>query len=234
MNEKLQRLQNWFESLSKREQWLTGITAVVAVLVIWHTFLYSSWVMKNTENKTQIDSLTQRINALQTGIDSMNIALRQDPDRETKQRVAVLESQITELDQELRESSSDLISPREMAHVLEDVLKQNKSLALLRLQSSKAMPLYEEGTEPGQDKAGTTNTKPEEEVEDLGPLAYRHPLKIEFKGSFEQAVQYLQAIEGLPWQFFWNGIVLQSEKYPAVNIQLEVYTLSLDKGWIGG
>lgn len=234
MNEKLEKLQTWFDSLSKREQWLTGITAVVAVVVIWHTFLYSSWVAKNTENGTQIDSLTQRINALQTGIDGMNLVLKQDPDKETKDRVAVLNTQIANLDQELSDSSSDLISPREMAHVLEDVLKQNENLALLRLQSGQAIPLYEEGGEPGSDQKDQSKASDEEVMEDLGPLAYRHPLKVEFQGGYEQAVEYLKALENLPWQFFWHGIELKADDYPRVNIQLEVYTLSLEPGWIGG
>lgn len=234
MNEKLEKLQNWFESLSKREQWLTGITAVVAVVVIWHTFLYSSWVAKNTENKTQIDSLTQRINALQTGIDGMNLVLQQDPDKETKERVAVLNSQISDIDQELSDSSSDLISPREMAHVLEDVLKKNEDLVLIRLQSGQAIPLHDEGAEPNSVKTDQAKDGVDEELEDLGPLAYRHPLKVEFQGSYEQAVEYLQALENLSWQFFWHGVELETSEYPRVNIQLEVYTLSLEPGWIGG
>jgi MSHA biogenesis protein MshJ len=234
MNEKLLKLQTWFESLSKREQWLTGITAVVAVVVIWHTFLYSSWVSKNSENKTQIDSLTQRINALKTGIEGMNLILQQDPDKETKDRVAVLNKQIVNLDEELRDSSSDLISPREMAHVLEDVLKQNADLTLVRLQSGQAIPLYEEGGAPDSNGKEEATASDVDAIEDLGPLAYRHPLKIEFQGSYEQGVKYLQALENLPWQFFWHGIQLETEEYPRVNIQLEVYTLSLEPGWIGG
>jgi len=234
MNERLEKLQAWFDALSQREQWLTGITAIVAVLVIWHTFLYSSWVSQNSENKIQIESLTQRINTLQTGIDGMNLVLQQDPDKETKEKVALLNNRIANLDQQLRDSSSDLISPREMAHVLEDVLKQNEDLALLRLQSGRAIPLYEEGGEPKSDQTGQSKASDDVAMVDLGPLAFRHPLKIEFQGGYKQAVQYLQALENLPWQFFWHGIELETDKYPRVNIRLEVYTLSLEPGWIGG
>lgn len=235
MKESLRKLQTRFEALSKREQWLTGITAAVAVLVLWHTFLYASWDMKNTEYKTQIKSLTQRVEGLQTGIAALKISLQQDPDKETKERIAVLERQIDELDQQLRASSSDLISPREMAHVLEDVLKQNRELTLIRIQSGKTIPVYEEGADTEQDKKKSSAKSVEKDgEEDLGPLAYMHPLNIEFQGSFDQTVAYLQAIEALQWRFFWKGIRLETDEYPRANIRLQVYTLSLEKGWIGG
>jgi MSHA biogenesis protein MshJ len=235
MKASLQKIRNWFESLSKREQWLTGITAVVAVLVLWHTFLYSSWNMQNTEYETQIGSLKQRIDSLNTGIRALKISLQQDPDKETRDRIAALGRQIEEQGQLLRASSSDLISPREMAHVLEDVLKENRDLSLLRIQSGKSIPVYEEGTEPEpENKKSAAKSADEDSEESLGPLAYMHPLTIEFQGSFDQTLAYLQAVEGLQWRLFWKGIQLQTDEYPRANIRLQVYTLSLEDGWIGG
>jgi MSHA biogenesis protein MshJ len=235
MKASLQKIRSWFESLSKREQWLTGITAVVVVLVLWHTFLYSSWSMQNTQYETQIGSLKQRIDGLNTGVRALKISLQQDPDKETRDRIAALGQKIEAQDQLLRASSSDLISPREMAHVLEDVLKKNQDLSLLRIQSGKSIPVYEEGTEPEKDKKKPAAKSVEEDSEEsLGPLAYMHPLTIEFQGSFDQTLAYLQAVEGLQWQLFWKGILLQTDEYPRANIKLQVYTLSLDAGWIGG
>jgi len=235
MKAALQKARNWFEALSKREQWLTGMTAVVVVLVLWHTFLYSSWNMQNTQYETQIRSLKQRIDGLTTGIKAMKIRLKQDPDKETRDRIAALGQQIEAQDQLLRASSSDLISPREMAHVLEDVLKENRDLSLLRIQSGKSIPVYEEGTEPEpKNKKPAAKSIEDDSEEPLGPLAYMHPLTIEFQGSFDQTLAYLQAVEGLQWQLFWKGILLQTDEYPRANIKLQVYTLSLDAGWIGG
>ena len=229
MNEQLAKLQGWFSGLNKREQWLVGITSVIAVFVVWDTFLYAPRAAKNEASRTQIESLKQRVNALETGLVPLRVALQQDPDQETKDRIENLQSQIANTVSLIRESSDELVTPQQMAYALEDVLSKNKELTLVRVQSLETIPLYEEGVEV--DEKPKRNAQ---EQEKPVPLAFRHPMEIEFRGSYQQVVSYLQSLEELPWHFFWQDVYLLTDEYPEKVIRLRVNTLSLEDAWIGG
>jgi len=59
-------------------------------------------------------------------------------------------------------------------------------------------------------------------------------MEIEFRGSYQQVVNYLVSLEELPWHFFWQDVYLRTEDYPENVIRLRVKTLSLEDTWIGG
>jgi MSHA biogenesis protein MshJ len=46
-------------------------------------------------------------------------------------------------------------------------------------------------------------------------------------------LRYLQALEKLPWRFFWDSVSYQVMEYPDSVVRLELHTLSLSEDWIG-
>jgi len=221
MKDELRKLQTWFEGLRKREQWLVGITFIVAILVLWDTFVFAPRSTDNKVAQSEIDSLNNRIANLESGLVPLRLTLQKDPDKKNKERIESLEKDLSELDQSIMDSSAYLVSPRQMAFLLEDILKQNNTLEEIRIQGLPPEPLYAAGTSE-RDENGRE------------PLAYRQPLEIVFRGSFNDTQNYLKMVEALPWKYYWHSLVLQSEEYPEAIIMLRVNTLSLEREWIGG
>jgi MSHA biogenesis protein MshJ len=62
---------------------------------------------------------------------------------------------------------------------------------------------------------------------------YRHGLEIEVEGSYAACLEYLNAIESLPWRLYWQVLELDVIDYPRNRVRIEVSTLSLDEEWIG-
>jgi MSHA biogenesis protein MshJ len=58
-------------------------------------------------------------------------------------------------------------------------------------------------------------------------------MRVELKGRYFDIVEYLKALEGLPWKVFWGEVSLESDKYPISKVSLVIYTLSRYPGWIG-
>ena len=46
-------------------------------------------------------------------------------------------------------------------------------------------------------------------------------------------LRYLQALEALPWRFFWDSVDYQVIAYPQSTVRLKLHTLSLSEDWIG-
>ncbi|MCK4609120.1 MAG: hypothetical protein KAT71_06540 [Gammaproteobacteria bacterium] len=63
---------------------------------------------------------------------------------------------------------------------------------------------------------------------------YEHGVVIKFRGSFFAVLRYLEDLEDLPWQLFWDKLEYQVTKYPVAEVTLQVHTLSMHKGWLNG
>jgi hypothetical protein len=44
---------------------------------------------------------------------------------------------------------------------------------------------------------------------------------------------YLEALEALPYGFFWDRVSLDATQFPKITGSLVVYTVSLRQEWIG-
>ena len=62
---------------------------------------------------------------------------------------------------------------------------------------------------------------------------YVHAIEIVIDGQYADILDYLQALEALPWKFRWNSLDLSTTGYPRNRVRIELSTLSLDSTWLG-
>lgn len=219
MNAQLQPLFEKFDALNERERISIISLTVVAIVVIFLELFISPLNQKIDIADNQISGLQSQIQQINTQIVMLNTQKTRDPDFQEKQKLKLLDEQILNLNDRLKEKMQGLIEPKQMAKVLEVVLTQNTDLKLQRVQSLGATPL------------STAKQNDNEIKEDLG--VFRHGLQIEFKGSYLSTLKYLKALDELPWNFYWDVLDLKVDKYPLSTIVITVHTLSFHEGWIG-
>ncbi len=71
-------------------------------------------------------------------------------------------------------------------------------------------------------------------TDDSEVLLYRHGLRITMTGSFFNIQAYLTRIEQLPKKFYWEVFDYQMQDYPTAQVEMEIYTLSINKEFIRG
>ncbi len=219
MKSQLQLLLNKFDALTERERISVLLLTAVAIIIIFSELFIAPLNQQYDVLDKQIVNLKLQTSQLNTQIAVLKTKKNRDPDFQEKKRLKLLDEQIANLNGRLKEKMHGLIEPKQMAKVLELVLAQNTNLKLQRIQSLDAEPLS-----PVKPKEG-------EEPEDLG--VFRHGLQIEFKGSYLSTLKYLKALDDLPWDFYWDVLELNVDKYPVSNIIITVHTLSFHEGWIG-
>ena len=222
MQAKLQQVVAKFEALSLREKVLVMASIGTAVLIGWYLLLSEPLYLKTKQHQQQAASLDKAIAELNKQVQSLQQRKNEDPHRELKQRIAQLDTQVQRLDVELRDKFHGLIEPRQMANVLESVLKDHKDLVLVRVQSLEAVPLISPEEGEAKDKQETKQVE-----------VYRHGMQVEFEGSYLATLDYLQTLENLPWEFYWDAVELEVKEYPRARIVITVHTLSLRDAWIG-
>ena len=62
---------------------------------------------------------------------------------------------------------------------------------------------------------------------------YRHGVLLSLKGSYFDIQRYLTRIENLRWQFYWKRFNYVVTGYPDASVEVELYTLSTSKAFIG-
>ena len=214
--------KQWFDkfnALNERERLSIMLLSVVAIIIIFVELIISPLNQQYDIAEKQITSAATQAQQLNNQILALKSKKNRDPNYQEIQKIRLLDEQIASLNERLKEKMHGLIEPKQMAKVLEVVLAQNTDLQLQRVQSLGAQPLA-----PIKAKEG-------EDPQRLG--IYRHGLQIEFKGSYLSTLKYLKALDELPWDFYWDVLELNVEKYPVSNIVITVHTLSFHKGWIG-
>lgn len=212
-NARLKPLVAKVDALSLRERLLILVTTLALIAALWHVLLMQPLQQRATQTRAELTALEDRISAANRNLEDQILQLA-GGDSQKRTRIASLRKRIDEINATLGNHASELIDPSEMAQVLEGVLKEQSKLTLVRIR----------------------NTTPDSLVANEEPDAvtfYRHGLEIEVEGSYADCVEYLSAIESLPWRLYWQILELDVIQYPRNRIRIEVGTLSLDEEWIG-
>jgi MSHA biogenesis protein MshJ len=222
-NQILQR----YMALSLRERMLVSVSLLVAIAVIWFMLLIDPMLNASKAVQAELNTINKTGTSLQQQLQALKLKQQQDPLRELKDRIAQLNQHIVQVDAQLNEKLHGLIAPKEMAKVLESVLQQHRELKLVKLQSLSAKPLVTES------KPATETKSEKDESQEKRAQVFRHGLQLEFEGSYLATLAYLKALQALPWEFYWDEVRLQVDKYPQAKVTIVVHTLSLTEGVIG-
>ena len=218
-----------FQSLSVKER--IGIVLAIGTVIyaLWDFFLMQPITAREKLLQSNIE---QKNNEMMSLSDQMQTLANNEENKKNELNRQRLESVIKQLeitDQKLVEVTANLIAPEQMADVLETLLLKTQGLTVRRLHGLGAAPFPEITQKPEDD----TDQKKAQDVKLDMPQAWRHGMRLEFSGSYLDTLAYLKALEALDWKFYWESIELEVDKYPNVNTAIKVYTLSLDKDWIG-
>jgi len=217
-----------FLQLSSREQFLLLLTGLVAIFFIISYLFIDDKSAKTITFEKQSITMKSSVKTLDYSINEYQAALKLDPDVDTIKQLAQLESKLAKLDGELVLLTTDLISPIEMREALLKLLKLEPGVSLLSFELIGAEPLLKLGSEQEENANNYSSNS-----EDLGLNLYKHGIKIKLSGQYFPLRNYLSQLEQLSWKFFWQDFQFEVKEYPRSEVELIIYSLGLDKEFIG-
>ena len=219
----------WVDEQPLRQRLLLLAAIVAVFLTLWDAVLMRSSELREEQAESDVSLLEKQVKALELEAEATLKKLAADPNLERRKRKAELERQLADLDAGFNERTADLIPPSEMVRVLKELLGRESGLQLVRLESVPASPLLAPEKERGSESASEAKV-------DLGsgPVRlFRHGLVLEMSGDYLSVLRYIQAVEQLPWKFFWESMSYQVQQWPVGRITLKLLSLSSEEGWIG-
>ena len=197
-----------FEALSLRERAMAVLAVLALLIAAWDSLFMSPLQARRIALEAELAS--------ESSIGFNQNADASDPRQLSIARAGELQTQLQNIDAQLASSASGFVASGRMIEVLHDVLNHQGRLALVRIRNLPVTGLI-----------GSADAKAEPQA------PYVHSIEIVIDGEYVDIIEYLAALEALPWRFRWISLDLSTAGYPRNRVRIELSTLSLDSTWLG-
>jgi len=236
MLERLQKAIERIDELTLRERAIVLGAMLTLLFLGWYAYLIEP--LKVTE-KSLVSELERKRDQLQTLNEQFTLLADQqgkDPNAAARERLKQLRQEEQQLSAELHGATANLVAPELMPEVLRSMLKSADGLTLIGMRGLGSTPLLKAPDEKTK-KAGVQAAPGAEPAAPRAPgvldAAYKHGVQMEFSGDFFATLDFLRRLEALEWKFFWESVTFDVKEYPQATATVRVFTLSLDRNWIG-
>jgi MSHA biogenesis protein MshJ len=225
---KLASLLERIDRRSLRERGLLFGSGVVLVYVVWQALLMDPVTRRAVGAEQRLAEVRRRGQAA----DEAGLAASQDPAVAAGARNRALRTRLAGLDAELAQAAQGYASPERMTELLRELIAGQQGLRLVSLRNlpveSLAPPAATaaRAAAPGSDPAQAIASTPP----DPGP--FLHPVEVVVEGDYLSVVNYVHALERLPWRIHWQRLELVAGDYPSNRVRIVLGALSLSRDWM--
>lgn len=219
-----------FDALSLRERMMVALAAVVLTFFLVDTLLIGNWSRQNAGLKASLAEQQAETERVDAQLKELQSRIAGHPDAQARARIREIEQKIAAIDAGLQAVSRQLVPPERMTILLEDLLKGNRRLRLVKMTTLPAEALL--GRSRAAPEQGGAEQAAGKATQDGAQDIYRHGVELTLRGSYFDMLDYLTQIESLPWQMYWGRLKLDAREYHRPVLTLTLYTLSLDKVWL--
>lgn len=236
MKQYWQRLVSRIDALSLRERAMIFAMAAVILITLVTTVLLDPQFAKQKQLSERIKQEQGKTAEIQAEIQQKVRAQATDPDAANRMRLQALKQQSAQMQGAMRDVQKGLVPPDKMSELLENILKQNGRLRLVSLKTLPVTDLNElvatESKTAGEKTAAAPASPAKPVNQPAAGFVYMHGVEIMVQGGYLDMMNYLAALEAMPWQLFWGRAKLSVDEYPKTTLTLTLFTLSLDKAWL--
>jgi MSHA biogenesis protein MshJ len=209
------KVQYWIDridALELRERVLLLAATVAILFLSVDSAGFQPTLKAQQVTEERISGLEMKLGALRQ--QAMLLSYKTDEDALAARHSSrdTLAAELAALDARIVDQLGALVEPAQAAELLEQMLTRHRGLKITSLRAS-AEPLNELAGNAGQ----------------AGKLG-RYQLDLVLEGGYLDLMRYLEALESMPWKFFWQTVDFRVGEYPRAVSRLQLYTLGAQDG----
>lgn len=231
--EQIKALLNRVDALSIRERGIILAGVIFIMYTVWDIFLMQPQAIQERQTLARLQTRQAEQTALNIKFQNLLMQGREDTAGADRQRLAALKNQLETVEEDVRQSTRHLVTPANMAGILQSILQRSQGLVLTEIKGLGAIPLLSQTPQSVQDQSAATAESTAQVPAGTLEGAWKHGLVIRFEGDYMSTLAYMRELESLEWEFFWDSIEFEVIEYPRGKASMTLYTLSLEKDWIG-
>lgn len=222
-------IASWVDARTLSERvMLFGVLSALLIVVANQMLLEAASTRITVLSKQMItDKAAAR--KLQVQIDQLAGMTVVDPDLENKARLAKLNAEEAAAQALVAALGKDLVTPGQMASMLESILARHGNLQLVSLVK---LPIQSLNTSSGQTAQSAQPNSKDTGKATASDAVYKHGVEIVLQGEYLQLMGYLAQLEKLPVRVVWGRMKLKVDNHPKSTMSLTMYTLSLEQTWM--
>ena len=229
MSPLLQKYVQRLDARTQRERWMAFAAGAVVILFLAYELAIGPALQRGKELAARIAEQSNQLVVGTAQKGELERLLKQDPDVAMQERIAAKRKQIAEIDAQLSKLQRTLVPPESMGAVLEQLVARGGPVRIVRLRNLPVAPLVEkQGTGTG---VGPAAVSPGAAGPDGNRHVYKHGVQVVVEGPYLDLLAYVARLEKQPWQVYWGRTVMTAD-YPKAQVELTLYTLSLDQAWL--
>lgn len=238
MKRQWQRIALKIDAFNLRERVMIFAAVALVLIALVNSVLLEPQSAKQKQLSQRIKQEQAQIAGIQAQIQQKARSQAIDPDAATRTRLQALKQQSAQIQGAIRDVQKGLVSPDKMNRLLESILKQNGKLRLMSMKTLPGTGLNESvqtESKAAGEKTPAASPSPAKDKPESRPAAayvYKHGVEVMVQGGYLDMMNYMAALEAMPWQLFWRKMKLSVDEYPKATLTLTLFTLSLDKAWL--
>lgn len=218
-----------FNQRNQRERLIILVATLLVFYTLWNHWVYTPLTEKSDQLQSAIEEAQHQNNEKQMAIGRLIASKSGRTEKKLQRELTAVQQQLDETVSTLDTLSSTFISSSEMVRILKHLLREEKSLQLVKLENIPTDELNAASSDKASKQATVVQDK---RSRSNGPRIFKHAFVMELEGDYLSTLSYLQAIEKLPWRITLDSIAYTAQESGADTIQIHLHTLSLSEGWI--
>jgi MSHA biogenesis protein MshJ len=231
MKQYWQKLALKIDSLTLRERAVIFAMAAVVLVAGANALLLDPLFARQKQLSSQVQAGRKQVDLVRAQINE-TVKGPQNTDLAGKARLEAVRKQQAQMQSLLLDMQKGLVSPDKMTVLLEDIVRQGGRLRLISLKTLPVSGLGDPEPAAKASEKGAVTAVSAARAAEGGGAVYKHGVEITLQGGYVDIVNYMAALETMPWQLFWGKAKLSVEEYPTATLTLTLFTLSLDKKWL--
>lgn len=224
----LRDYQNKWSVMSKRERWMIFGVGLFAIAGLYDTYMLEPLRQQVAVTKQNQVSMQEEIakTKLLLATASSQASVAKSP---VQAEIERLNLAIAEQKQSLIQLTNNMVDADDMLPLLKGMLKKHDSIQLVKFESLTPQSFIKKHFQAKDENP--VATEPSADVSGLDDI-YQHTISLTIKGNFLAVLGYAADLKAKQEKLAWESAEMKAD-FPMVELTIHLYTLSMQKAWLG-
>lgn len=221
-----QSLLLWLDAQKPRTRIMFLLISLLGVYLLWDLLIWQSILKTQRAVTAELTTLNAQLEITQQQLQATSSSKKSPAYKRLLQQYQNLEAQSQSVQESLASYQQQPIDAGRFTYTLKELLKKNNDLRLLRLESAEDKPKSTSNSVKLPLDGDISPYVQAEFAADLGLMVRQH-IVLELEGKYFSVLNYLQRLEALNWQIFWDNLDYQVTEQSIGRARIQLHTLSL-------
>jgi MSHA biogenesis protein MshJ len=215
--------------MSKRERWMLFGTGLLAIVGLYDTFMLEpirQQTAVTTGDRIRMQEDIAKTKAL-IATASTQVSVVKSP---VQSEIERLNQAITDQKKSLVDVTNIMVGADEMLPLLKDMLKKHDSIQLVKFESLPPQSFVKNHLQQVE-TSSVEAPQISSEISGLDDI-FQHTISLTIKGSYLAVLSYAEDLKSQHEKLAWENAELKAD-FPVVELTIHLYTLSMQKAWLG-